>query len=147
MSEYLEAQNNNQINMETKIIHIRRTVDMAISVPRNESQEETEKWAREYFAPHHLKTRNELGDRQILDVHFIEKDDDQDNFTLVSWPESQALHEFEGYLDNCTFISGDSLSSGTYLVNRDWYSRLCHGELRKIEDFEISEETLSSYGI
>ena len=132
--------------METKIIHIRRTVDIAISVPSNESQEETMKWAREYFAPHHLKTRSESGGRQVLDVSFIEKDEDQENFVLVSWPESQELCEHEGYRDNCTFITGDSLPCCTYLVNREWHSRLCNGELRKTE-LEISEETLCSYGI
>ena len=134
--------------METKIITIRRTVEIAVSVPVNETQEDVERWAIRNLVPDCLNTESEIR-HWISDVRFIDNDDDedQDSFVVVSWPESQELCEHVGFQDNCTFIMGDSLPSSSYLVNKEWYSRLCNGELRKIEDFEINEETLCLYGI
>jgi hypothetical protein len=31
---------------------------------------------------------------------------------------------------------GDGLNCGSYLVNKEWYSRLQNGELRKYEELE-----------
>lgn len=133
--------------METKIITIRRTVEIALSVPVNETQDDVERWAIRNLIPDCLNTESETR-HWISDVRFIDNDDEyQENFILVSWPECQELFEYENYQENCTFINGDSLPCSTYLVNKEWYSRLCNGELRKIEDYDVNEEVLCSYGV
>ena len=104
-----------KINMETKIITIRRTVEIAVSVPVNETQDDVERWAIRNLVPDFLNTESEIR-HWISDVRFMDNDDeDQDSFVVVSWPECQEPP--------------------------------CNGELRKIEDFEINEETLCSYGV
>ena len=58
---------------------------------------------------------------------------------MVSFPESQDLCLYENYTDYCTFIMGDGLDCMSYLVNKEWYSRLLNGELRKVEELEEIE--------
>jgi hypothetical protein len=54
---------------------------------------------------------------------------------VVSWPESQELSEYEGFYENCDFISGDTIEPCSYLVNKNWYGRLKSGELKKTEEY------------
>ena len=88
-----------------KTIHIKRTIDIEITVPTNETQQETEQW---------------------IDCNFRAD---------ISWPESQELSEYEGFYENCDFISGDTIEPCSYLVNKNWYGRLKSGELKKTEEY------------
>lgn len=54
-------------------------------------------------------------------------------YIRVSWPESQMLNEFSGFFDNCKPIAN---SAGDYLVNKEWYDKLCAGELKEMSDEE-----------
>jgi hypothetical protein len=71
----------------------------------------------------------------IRDIRMAPVLDDQDSVMVVSWPESQELCEYEGFYENCDFISGDTIEPCSYLVNKSWYGRLKNGELKKIEEY------------
>lgn len=118
--------------MENKTYHIRKTIDVAVAVPIGVSRSDVEDWLS-----HNLKFGTSLkNDTVVKDISFVDGDDDQDNFLVVSWPESQDLCEYEGYLENCTFVMGEDLPCSSYLVRKDWYSRLRNGDLKKMELYE-----------
>ena len=121
--------------MERRNYHIRKTIDIVVSAPWNELQDDTERWATNNIIPDCL-IKNEKDCHKINDVRLINNDEDQDSFVVVSWPDSQVLCEYENYTDYCTFIMGDELPCCSYLVNKEWYSRLLNGELRKYEEME-----------
>ena len=124
--------------MERRNYHIRKTIDIVVSAPCWELQDDTERWATNNIIPDCLiKDENDL--HKISDVRLVNNDEDQDSFVVVSWPDSQDLCEYENYTDYGTFIMGDGLDCGSYLVNKEWYSRLLNGELRKVEEFEEIE--------
>lgn len=127
--------------METRTIHIKRTIDIAVCVPVNEPMDDIERWANDNLIPDCLTT-NENDIHRLEDVSFAHSSDDQDCYVVVSWPESQNLCEYEGFMDNCTFTMGDDLPNSSYLVNKDWYSRLCNGELPKVGELVYDEESL-----
>ncbi len=118
--------------MEDKIIHIKKTIDIELAVPRTATDEEINELMNSSFVPDGLIS-NYDGTYRIYDVKLAHDDDDQDSFIVVSWPESQELCEYEGYIENCTFIMGEDIPSSSYLVNKDWYARLKSGELRQVE--------------
>ncbi|MBQ9666342.1 MAG: hypothetical protein IJV33_07715 [Bacteroidaceae bacterium] len=124
--------------MERRTYHIRKTIDIVVSVPYSELQDDTERWVEQNFVPDG-SLREVDADHIIKDIKILPYEEDQDAFVVVSWPESQALCEFEDYTEHCTFIMGDELPCCSYLVNKDWYSRLCNGELRKVEELEPIE--------
>lgn len=125
--------------MEQRTYHIRRTIDIVVSAPMNELKDDTEQWIASNFVPSGT-IRDAESDHIIKDIRLVRNDDDQDSFVVVSWPDSQRLCDYEDYTDNCTFIMGDNLECCSYLVNKEWYSRLLNGELRKIE--ELYEEAV-----
>ena len=124
--------------MQTRNYHIRKTIDIVVQAPANELQDDTERWAKMNIIPDFL-IRDINDPHRINDVRFVNDEDDQDELVVVSWPESQDLCEYENYTDYCTFISGDELPCSSYLVNKDWYSRLLKGELRRVEELELCE--------
>lgn len=124
--------------MNRRTYHIRKTIDIVVSVPYNELQDDTEQWVAENFIPD-CSLRAVDSNHIIKDIKLLPYETDQDAFVVVSWPESQALCEYPDYMDYCTFIMGDDLECGSYLVNKEWYSRLCNGELQKIEELELME--------
>ena len=125
--------------METRIYHIRKTIDIVVQAPWDELQNDTECWAtNNIILDFFIKNENDC--HRIEDVRMINDDDDQDSYVVVSWPESQRLCDYEDYTENCTFIMGDNLECMSYLVNKEWYSRLCNGELRHID--ELYEEAV-----
>ena len=124
--------------MQTRNYHIRKTIDIVVQAPWDELQYDTERWAKMNIIPDFL-IRDINDPHRINDVRFVSDEDDQDAFVVVSWPESQDLCEYENYTDYCTFISGDELPCSSYLVNKDWYSRLLKGELRRFEELELCE--------
>ena len=125
--------------MERRNYHIRKTIDIVVSAPWNELQDDTERWARHNIIPDCF-IKNEDDNHKIDDVRLINDDVNQDSFIVVSWPESQDLCEYENYTDYCTFIMGDNLDGMSYLVNKEWYSRLRNGELRKVGELEPIEQ-------
>lgn len=125
--------------MEQRTYHIRRTIDIVVSAPMNELKDDTEQWIASNFVPSGT-IRDAESDHIIKDIRLVRNDDDQDSFVVVSWPDSQRLCDYEDYTDNCTFIMGDNLECCSYLVNKEWYSRLLNGELRRIE--ELYEEAV-----
>lgn len=116
-----------------KTIHIRRTIDIEISVPVDETRKETEKWIDRNLRPDGLLEKADM-DHIIRNIRLVGSDD-QDSVVLIGWPESQELSEFEGFYENCDFISGDTIEPCTYLVNKAWYERLRNGELRKVSEY------------
>lgn len=121
--------------MERKTIHIKRTIDIALSVSESVTREQAELWLDENLIPDgHIKTLS--ADHTLLDIRLEETDDDQDGVVVVSWPESQELSEYEGFYENCDFISGDTIEPCSYLVNKNWYGKLLNGELQKVEFME-----------
>ena len=119
--------------MDRRNYHIRKTIDIVVSAPWDELQDDTERWASQNIVPDCL-IKNEMDCHRIEEVRMINDEDDQDSYVVVSWPESQHLCDYEDYTENCTFIMGDNLECCSYLVNKEWYSRLCNGELKRIED-------------
>ena len=120
--------------MKTKTIHIKRTIDIALSVSESETRELAEQWIDENFIPDgHLETLS--ADHTLIDIRLDNSEDDQDGVVVVSWPESQELSEYEGFYENCDFISGDTIEPCSYLVNKNWYGRLKSGELKKTEEY------------
>jgi len=124
--------------MQTRNHHIRKTVDIVVSAPWDEPQDDTERWVRNNIIPDCLiKSENDC--HRINDVRIVNDEEDQNCFVVVSWPESQELCLYEDYADYCTFIIGEGLDCGSCLVNKEWYSRLQRGELRKVEELEEKE--------
>ena len=94
--------------MERKTIHIKRTIDIALSVSESETREHAEQWIDENFIPDgHLETLS--ADHTLIDIRLDNSVDDQDGVVVVSWPESQELCMYEGFYENCDFISGDTI--------------------------------------
>ena len=115
-----------------KTIHIKRVLDITLSVPMDETQEQTEQWLDNNLIPN-CSLEEVDADHIIKDIRLAENDDDQDNFLVVEWPESLELMEYEGFMDNCSLFLSDGFGSATYMVNKDWYGRLHSGELKKVE--------------
>ena len=108
--------------MERKTIHIKRTIDIALSVSESETREQAEQWIDENFIPDgHLETLSA-----------------DDGVVVVSWPESQELCMYEGFYENCDFISGDTIEPCSYLVNKNWYGKLINGELQKVAEYQAA---------
>ena len=124
--------------MERRNYHIRKTIDIVVSAPWDELQDDTERWATNNIIPDCL-IKNENDCHKINDVRLVNNDEDQDSFVVVSWPESQDLCEYENYTDYCTFIMGDELPCCSYLVNKEWYLKLLNKELRRVEELEPIE--------
>lgn len=120
--------------MKEKNIHIKKTIDIELAVPETATEEEIEVMTKSNFLPDGI-IKNYDGTYRVNDVTLVEDDDDQDNFLVVEWPESQTLCEYEGFMDNCTLLLSDGFGSASYMVNKDWYGRLHSGELKKV-DFE-----------
>ena len=118
--------------MKEKNIHIKKTIDIELAVPETATEEEIEVMIKSNFLPDGI-IKNYDGTYRVNDVTLVEDDDDQDNFLVVEWPESQTLCEYEGFMDNCTLLLSDGFGSATYMVNKDWYGRLLSGELKKVE--------------
>ena len=109
--------------MKEKNIHIKKTIDIELAVPETATEEEIEVMIKSNFLPDGI-IKNYDGTYRVNDVTLVEDDDDQDNFLVVEWPESQTLCEYEGFMDNCTLLLSDGF---------DWYGRLHSGELKKVE--------------
>ena len=124
--------------MEQRTYHIRKTIDIVVSAPWDELQDDTERWVSQNIVPDCL-IKYEDDHHIINDVRLVNDDEDQDSFVVVSWPESQDLCLYENYTDYCTFISGDELPCSSYLVNKEWYSKLLNRELRRVEELEPIE--------
>ena len=122
--------------MEQRTYHIRKTIDIVVSAPWDELQDDTERWVSQNIVPDCL-IKYEDDHHIINDVRLVNDDEDQDSFVVVSWPESQDL--YENYTDYCTFIMGDELPCCSYLVNKEWYSKLLNKELRRVEELEPIE--------
>ena len=115
-----------------KTIHIKRVLDITLSVPMDETQEQTEQWLDDNLIPN-CSLEEVDADHVIKDIRLAGNDDDQDDFLVVEWPASQELMEYEGFMDNCTLILSDGFGSASYMVNKNWYSQLRNGELKKTE--------------
>jgi len=124
--------------MEQRTYHIRKTIDIVVSAPWDELQDDTERWVSQNIVPD-CRIKYEDDHHIINDVRLVNDDEDQDSFVVVSWPESQDLCEYENYTDYCTFIMGDELPCCSYLVNKEWYSKLLNKELRRVEELEPIE--------
>lgn len=124
--------------MEQRTYHIRKTIDIVVSAPWDELQDDTERWVSQNIVPDCL-IKYEDDHHIINDVRLVNDDEDQDSYVVVSWPESQDLCEYENYTDYCTFIMGDELPCCSYLVNKEWYSKLLNKELRRVEELEPIE--------
>ena len=118
--------------MKEKNIHIKKAIDIELAVPETATEEEIEVMIKSNFLPDGI-IKNYDGTYRVNDVTLVEDDDDQDNFLVVEWPESQTLCEYEGFMDNCTLLLSDGFGSASYMVNKDWYSQLRNGELKKTE--------------
>ena len=118
--------------MKEKIIHIKKTIDIELAVPETATEEEIEVMIKSNFLPDGI-IKNYDGTYRVNDVTLVEDDDDQDNFLVVEWPESQTLCEYEGFMDNCSLLLSDGFGSASYMVNKNWYGRLHSGELKKVE--------------
>ena len=118
--------------MKEKIIHIKKTIDIELAVPETATEEEIEAMIKSNFLPDGI-IKNYDGTYRVNDVTLVEDDDDQDNFLVVEWPESQTLCEYEGFMDNCTLLLSDGFGSASYMVNKNWYGLFLSGELKKVE--------------
>ena len=112
--------------MKRKNITINRTISIVLSVPIDETQEQTEQWVDTNIGSFEQVDADHI----IEDVRLSTNDDDQDNFLVVEWPESQELMEHEGFMDNCSLLLNDGFGSASYLVRKDWYARLQSDELK-----------------
>ena len=45
---------------------------------------------------------------------------------------------YEGFYENCDFISGDTIEPCSYLVNKAWYGKLINGELQKVAEYQAA---------
>ena len=56
---------------------------------------------------------------------------------VVTFPESQNLCEYDGFLDNVELINSDKgiemFGGDAYLVNEDWYNKVKAGEISSRE--------------
>ena len=118
--------------MKEKNIHIKKTIDIELAVPETATEEEIEVMIKSNFLPDGI-IKNYDGTYRVNDVTLVEDDDDQDNFLVVEWPESQTLCEYEGFMDNCTLLLSDGFGSASYMVNKNWYGLFLSGELKKVE--------------
>lgn len=118
--------------MERKTFHIKRTIDIVVSVPEDETRSGAESWVDANFIPNGSLEKVDA-DHIIKDIRLVDNDDDQDSFMVVEWPESQELMDYEGFADNCTLILSDGFGSASYMVNKNWYSQLRNDELKKTE--------------
>ena len=116
-----------------KTIHIKRTIDIEITVPMDETKQETEQWIDCNFRADGTLEKVDLN-HIIRDIKLAPSEDDQDSVMVVNWPESQCLSEYEDFYENCDFICGDTIEPCSYLVNKAWYGKLLSGELKKIEE-------------
>ena len=80
--------------MEQRTYHIRKTIDIVVSAPWDELQDDTERWVSQNIVPDCL-IKYEDDHHIINDVRLVNDDEDQDSFVVVSWPESQDLCEYE----------------------------------------------------
>ena len=115
--------------MKRKNITINRTISIVLSVPMDETKEQTEQWVNNNFIPA-CSLEQVDADQIVKDIRLSTDDDDQDSFLVVEWPESQELMEYEGFMDNCTLLLNDGFGSASYLVRKDWYARLQSDELK-----------------
>ena len=115
-----------------KTIHIKRVLDITLSVPMDETQEQTEQWLDDNLIPN-CSLEEVDADHMIKDIRLAGNDDGQDDFLVVEWPESQELMEYEGFMDNSTLLLSDGFGSASYLVNKHWYSKLLSGQLQKTD--------------
>ena len=123
--------------MERKTIHIKRTIDITLSVPESETREQVEQWIDENFIPDgHLETLSV--DYTLIDIRLEYSEDNQDGVVVINWPESQELCMYEGFYENCDFICGDTLEPCSYLVNKNWYGKLINGELQKVAEYNAA---------
>ena len=120
-----------------KTIHVRRTIEITVSVPMDETQEQTEQWLDDNLIPDCFLEKVDA-DHIIKDIRLAGNDDDQDDFLVVEWPESQELMEYEGFMDNCTLLLSDGFGSASCLVNKNWYGKLLSGELQKHDYQEVA---------
>lgn len=68
--------------MERKTIHIKRTIDIALSVSESETREQAEQWINENFIPDgHLETLS--ADHTLVDIRLENSEDDQDGVVVV----------------------------------------------------------------
>ena len=118
--------------MKEKNIHIKKTIDIELAVPETATEEEIEAMIKSNFLPDGI-IKNYDGTYRVNDVTLVEDDDDQDNFLVVEWPESQTLCEYEGFMDNCTLLLSDGFGSASYMVNKNGYGLFLSGELKKVE--------------
>ena len=123
--------------MDRKNITINRTVSIVISVPMEATKADVEQWVSNNFIPDCSLERVDA-DHIIKDIRLAGSDDDQDDFVVVSWPESQELMDYEGFYENCDFISGDTIEPCSYLVRKNWYGKLLEGELQKVAECEAA---------
>lgn len=63
--------------MERRNYHIRKTIDIVVSAPWNELQDDTERWARHNIIPDCF-IKNEDDNHKIDDVRLINDDVNQD---------------------------------------------------------------------
>lgn len=120
-----------------KTIHIKRVLDITLSIPMDETQEQTEQWLDDNLIPN-CSLEEVDADHVIKDIRLAGNDDDQDDFLVVEWPESQTLCEYEGFMDNCTLLLSDGFGSASYLVSKDWYGKLHSGQLQKTNYQEVA---------
>ena len=120
-----------------KTIHIKRTIDIEITVPMDETKQETEQWIDWNFRPDGTLEKVDL-DHIIRNIKLAPTEDDQDSVIVVSWPESQELSTYEGFYENCDFICGDTIEPCSYLVRKNWYGKLINGELKKEVECEAA---------
>ena len=113
-----------------KTIHIKRVLDITLSVPMDETQKQTEQWLDYNLIPNCSLEKVDT-DHVIKDIRLAGSDDDQDDFLVVEWPESQTLCDYEGFMDNCTLLLSDGFGSASYLVSKRWYGKLLSGQLQK----------------
>ena len=113
-----------------KTIHIKRVLDITLSVPMDETQKQTEQWLDYNLIPNCSLEKVDT-DHVIKDIRLAGNDDDQDDFLVVEWPESQTLCDYEGFMDNCTLLLSDGFGSASYLVSKRWYGKLLSGQLQK----------------
>lgn len=120
-----------------KTIHVKRTIEITLSVPMDETQEQTEQWLDDNLIPG-CSLEEVDANHVIKDIRLAGNNDDQDDFLVVEWPESQTLCEYEGFMDNCTLLLSDGFGSASYLVNKNWYGKLLSGELQKHDYQEVA---------
>ncbi len=65
---------------------------------------------------------------------------------IVTWPESQMITEYSGYLENAVLINSDKgldeYGSSAYIVDAEWWNKCLNGEipLRGAEEADTIED-------